>query len=412
MHGKHLMEKGYDVRVLNTKNMKKSLRFNPLAYIRRESDILSIAKMLSEALGDKGNSGNDQFWKSAKENLIIACISYVWERRENYPEEFNLPYINDLLRLSEEKVLPNGTVLQSEFDKIFSVYQKAHPKSLCARSYGNFKMNKDKTRSNVLTTLSSMLSCLDIEEARQIIGGEDEMHIEDLATKEKVAIFLCSSDTDSTWNFIITLAISLGLNKVSDIRDEHPEVGVPVVFWLDEFANGCRIKDCDKIVSVCSSRRIAMKIIVQSLTQLEKLYKDEWKIIIENCATTLVLGATGDSATYVSKRLGNQSLNIETTSQSKQTKGCSSTINKSIDKRELLTADEVERLKNDAIIMIRGEQPIIDKKYETQKDPRFKLMGYVKKGHECERNFFFEPEVYRKNKSEKSNELELEKNEL
>ena len=412
MHGKHLIEKGYDLRVLNTKNMKKSLRFNPLAYIRKESDILSIAKMLSEALGDKGNSGNDQFWKSAKENLIITCISYVWERKENYPEEFNLPHINDLLRMSEEKILPNGTVIKSEFDKIFEAYSIAHPTSLCSRSYGNFKMNRDKTRSNVLTTLSSMLSCLDIEEARQLLGGEDELHIEELATKEKIAIFLCSSDTDSTWNFIITLAITLGLNKVSDIRDENPEVGVPVIFWLDEFANGCRIKDCDKIVSVCSSRRIATKIIVQSITQLEKLYKDEWKIIIENCATTLVLGAVGDSAMYVSKRLGDQSLDVKPTSETKQLKGGSSTINHNVDKRELLTPNEVERLKDDAIIMIRGEQPIIDHKYRTQQDPRFKLMGYVKKGHNCERNFFFEPELYRKNKNKCKNKGNKEKEEV
>ncbi|MGM9531052.1 type IV secretory system conjugative DNA transfer family protein, partial [Intestinibacter sp.] len=197
-HGKHLMDKGYDVRVFNTKNMTNSLHFNPLAYIRKESDILSIAKMLSEALGDGGKSSEDSFWKSAKENLITACIAFIWERREIYPEQCNLPFVNDLLRMAEEKTDAKGRVLKSDFDKIFEINCKQKPNSLSSRCYGNFKMNKDKTRANVLTTLSSMLSCLDIEEARQILSDKDELHLEDLATKKKVAIFLCSSDTDST----------------------------------------------------------------------------------------------------------------------------------------------------------------------------------------------------------------------
>lgn len=410
MHGKHLTEKGYDLRVLNTKDMSKSLRFNPLAYIRKESDILSIAKMLSEALGDKG-SGNDQFWKSAKENLITACIAFVWERREAYPEQCNLPFINDLLRMAEEQIDEKGNPMQSDFDKLFEAYSstKENRTKLSSRSYGNFKMNKDKTRANVLTTLSSMLSCLDIEEARQLLDGEDELHLEELATKEKIAIFLCSSDTDSTWNFLTTLAVSLGLNKISDIRDEYPEKGVDVVFWLDEFANGSRIKDCDKIVAVCRSRRIAMKIIIQSITQLEKLYKDEWKIIVESCDTKLILGANGDSAKFVSEMLGKRGLNVKTTSQTKQSKGGSWSINNNIEARELLTADEVTRLNDDAVVTIRGEYPIIDKKYQTWNDEKAKLMGKVSKGHAYERNYFFEPEEYRKEKMKRIQEKINEK---
>lgn len=404
MHGKQLINKGYDVRVFNSKNMTKSLRFNPLSYIRRESDILSIAKMLSEALGDGGKSGEDAFWKSAKENLITACIAFLWERRDLYPEQCNLPYINDLLRMSEEKTDENGKVLKSDFDKIFEIYSSKYPERLSSRSYGNFKMNKDKTRANVLTTLSSMLSCLDIQEARDILSGEDELHLEDLATKDKIAIFLCSSDTDSTWNFLTTLAVSLGLNKISDIRDEHPELGTNVIFWLDEFANGSKIKDCEKVISVCRSRRIAMKIIVQSTNQLEKYYKDEWKIIVENCDTTLVLGANAESAKYISERLGKQTLNTKSTSESKGKSG-SFTTNNNVDGRELITPDEIERLKNDAIVMIRGEYPIIDKKYDTKHDKRFKLMGYVKAGKTDERNYFFEPDEYR-NKTRIKNEEE------
>lgn len=403
MHGKQLIDKGYDVRVFNSKNMTKSLRFNPLSYIRRESDILSIAKMLSEALGDGGKNGEDAFWKSAKENLITACIAFIWERRELYPEQCNLPYINDLLRMSEEKTDTNGKVLKSDFDKIFEIYSSKYPERLSSRSYGNFKMNKDKTRANVLTTLSSMLSCLDIQEARDILSGEDEMHLEDLATKNKIAIFLCSSDTDSTWNFLTTLAVSLGLNKISDIRDEHPEKGTDVIFWLDEFANGSKIKDCEKVISVCRSRRIAMKIIVQSTNQLEKCYKDEWKIIIENCDTTLVLGANGESAKYISERLGKQTLNTKSTSQSKGKNG-NFTTNNNVDGRELITADEIERLNDDAIVIIRGEYPIIDKKYDTKHDKRFKLMGYVKAGAADKRNYFFEPDEYRNNQAKREDE--------
>lgn len=397
MHGKQLKEKGYDVRVFNTKNMTKSLRFNPLAYIRRESDILSVAKIISEALGGDGK-GEEAFWKSAKENLITACISFLWERRDNYPEQCNLPFVNDLLRMAEEKLDEKGKPMKSDFDRLFESYSKANPTKLSSRSYGNFKMNKDKTRSNVLTTLSSMLSCLDIQEVRELLQGEDELHLEELATKEKIAVFLCSSDTDSTWNFLSTMAVSLGLNKISDIRDEHPELGVDVIFWLDEFANGSRIKDCDKIVSVCRSRRMAMKIIVQSITQLQKLYKDEWKIIDENCDTMLVLGAKGESAELISKRLGKQGLNTKSTSESKQSKGSNFSTNRNIEPRDLRTPDEVERLRDDCIITIRGSYPIIDKKYETLKDERIKLMGKVKEGRNNKRNFFFEPETYRKEK--------------
>lgn len=403
MHGKHLKEKGYDVRVLNTKNMTKSLRFNPLAYIRRESDILSIAKIISEALGGgKDGKGEDDFWRSAKENLITACISFLWERRDIHPEQCNLPAINDLLRMAEEKADKDGKPIKSDFDRLFETYSAAHPEKLSSRSYGNFKMNKDKTRANVLTTLSSMLSCLDIQEVRELLLGQDELHLEELATKEKIAVFLCSSDTDNTWNFLTTMAVSLGLNQICDIRDEHPELGVDVVFWLDEFANGSRIKDCDKIVSVCRSRRIAMKIIIQSITQLEKLYKDEWKIIIENCDTMLVLGANGDSAEFVSKRLGKQGLNTKSTSKSQQNKGSSFSTNYNIEARDLLTPDEIVRLDNDVIITIRGKQPILDKKYETWNDERFKLMGKVTEGRNNKKNFFFEPETYRTEKKDNS----------
>lgn len=412
MHGKHLIEKGYDVRVLNTKNMEKSLKFNPLAYIRKESDILSIAKIISEALGDSGNTGGDSFWRSAKENLITACISFLWERREMYPEQCNLPFVNDLLRMAEEKFDEDGNIIKSDLDQMFESYSEAHPTRLSSRSYGNFKMNKDKTRSNVLTTLSSMLSCLDIEEARNLLNGEDELHLEELATKDKIAIFLCSSDTDSTWNFLTTMAVSLGLNKISDIRDEYPELGVDVIFWIDEFANGSRIKDCDKIVSVCRSRRIAMKIIIQSIAQLKKIYKDEWEIIIENCDTTLVLGAKGSSAEYISKELGKQGLDVKTTSQSKQAKGGSWSTNHSIEARELLTPNEVAKLKKEVILMIRGEDPILDKKYETRKDKRSKLMGRVKKGRKYERNYFFDPDEYREERDRKIQHKNNEKDNL
>lgn len=395
MHGKHLIEKGYDVRCLNTKDMSKSLRFNPMMYIKKESDILSIAKILSETLSGGKSSNGDAFWDSAKENLITACMGYLWLNKNNNPEMCNLPSINDLLRKAEEKFDENGYSIGSDFDMMMAKFAHENPTSLCARAYGNFKQSTDKTRSNIILTLQNMLSCLDIQEARELFSGDDELKLWELATEEKIAVFLCSSDTDSTWNWITTLAISLGLNVISNKRDENPELGVDVVFWLDEFANGSRIKDCDKIVAVCRSRRIHMKIILQSIVQLQKLYEKEWKAIVENCDTTLSLGAQGETAKWLSESLGKTGLNTTTKSRTIQAKGGSTSINSSIESRNLIEPAEIERLDKECIIKIRGEQPVIDLKYQTHLDKRFKLMGDVSKGKNDDRNFFFNPVEYR-----------------
>ncbi|MBX4272068.1 VirD4-like conjugal transfer protein, CD1115 family [Clostridium estertheticum] len=398
MHGKQLKEKGYDVRCLNTKNMEKSLRFNPMNYINKESDILSIAKILSESL-NSGKTGGDAFWDSAKENLITACMGYLWLNKKNNPEMCNLPAINDLLRSAEEEFDEKGFSMGSEFDRKMARFSNDNPSSLCARAYGNFKQSTDKTRSNIILTLQNMLSCLDIQEARDLFSGEDELKLWELATEEKIAIFLCSSDTDSTWGWITTLAIALGLNVISNIRDENPDKGVDVIFWLDEFANGSRIRDCDKIVAVCRSRRIHMKIILQSIVQLQKLYEKEWEAIIENCDTILSLGSQGKTAKWLSEALGKTGLDTTSSSASKQTKGGSSSINSSIESRNLMDAAEIERLDKECIIKIRGEQPVIDEKYQTNLDKRFKLMGDVRKGHSDEKNYFFEPTEYRNSKA-------------
>ncbi|WP_288326048.1 VirD4-like conjugal transfer protein, CD1115 family [uncultured Clostridium sp.] len=411
MHGKHLRQKGFDIRCLNTKDMSKSLRFNPLSYIRKESDILSIAKILSETLSNgKSQKSDDTFFESAKENLITACIGYLWLNKNNDPKMFNLPAINDLLRLAEEEFDEKGYSMGSEFDRIMSRFAHDNPKTLCARAYGNFKQALDKTRSNIIQTLQVMLSCLDIEEARNLFSGEDELKLWELATEEKIAVFLCSSDTDSTWNWITTLAVALGLNVISNIRDEHPEIGEDVVFWLDEFANGSRIKDCDKIVSVCRSRRIHMKIILQSIVQLQKLYEKEWEAIIENCDTVLSLGAQGKTAKWLSEALGKTGLNTTSTSRTKQAKGGSMSINSNIESRNLIEQAEIERLDKECIIKIRGEQPVIDLKYQTQLDKRIKLMGDVSEGHSNKNNFFFDPVVYRERKNKANNRANIEKN--
>ncbi len=400
MHGQHLKSKGYDIRCLNTKDMSKSLRFNPMSYIQKESDILSIAKILSETLsGGKNSSGGDAFWDSAKENLITACMGFLWSNRKVQPTKCNLPAINDLLRMAEEEFDENGFSLGSEFDRIMSKYAYDNPTSLCARSYGNFKQAQDKTRSNIIQTLQVMLSCLDIQEAKELFSGNDELKLWELATEEKIAVFLCSSDTDSTWNWITTLAIALGLNSISNVRDEHPEKGEDVVFWLDEFANGSRIKDCDKIVAVCRSRRIHMKIILQSIVQLQKLYEKEWEAIAENCDTVLSLGAQGKSAKWLSESLGKTGLDTTSSSRSVQAKGGSSSKNFNIESRNLIEPSEIERLDKECIIKIRGEQPVIDLKYATNLDKRFKVMGDVSKGRTDSKNFFFNPSEYRNSKS-------------
>lgn len=397
MHGKHLIQKGYDVRCLNTKDMKKSLRFNPINYINKESDILSIAKILSESL-NSGSKNSDAFWDSAKENLITACMGYLWLNKNNNSDMCNLPAINDLLRCAEEEFDEKGYSMGSEFDRIMARFAKDNPTSLCARAYGNFKQSTDKTRSNIILTLQNMLSCLDIQEARELFSGEDELKLWELATEEKIAIFLCSSDTDSTWGWITTLAIALGLNVISNIRDENPEKGEDVVFWLDEFANGSRIKDCDKIVAVCRSRRIHMKIILQSIVQLQKLYEKEWEAITENCDTILSLGSQGKTAKWLSEALGKTGLDTTSSSKSIQAKGGSNSISRNIESRNLMDASEIERLDKECIIKIRGEQPVIDEKYQTNLDSNFPLMGDVSKGRSYEKNYFFNPAEYRKYK--------------
>ena len=276
----------YRIKVLNTINFSKSMKYNPLAYVRSEKDILKLVNVIIANTKGDGEKSSEDFWVKAERLLYCALIGYIWYEAE--PEERNFITLLDLLNACEAR--EDDETYKSPVDILFDDLAKKQPEHFAVKQYVKFKMAAGKTLKSILVSCGARLAPFDIKELRDIMT-EDELELDTMGDR-KTALFLIMSDTDTTFNFVIAMLQSQLFNLLCDKADDFYNGRLPVHVrcLLDEFANIGQIPNFDKLIATIRSREISASIILQSQSQLKTIYKDAADTIVGNCDSTLFLG--------------------------------------------------------------------------------------------------------------------------
>ena len=356
----------YRIKVLNTINFKKSMKYNPFAYIRSEKDILKLVNVIIANTKGDGEKSSEDFWVKAERLLYCALIGYIWYEAE--PEEKNFLTLLELINASEAR--EDDEEFQSPVDLLFAKLEKEHPDHFAVKQYRKFKLAAGKTLKSILISCGARLAPFDIAELREIMS-DDELELDTLGDR-KTALFLIMSDTDASFNFLISMIYSQLFNLLCEKADDvyGGRLPVHVRCLIDEAANIGQIPQLEKLVATIRSREISACLILQAQSQLKALYKDNADTIIGNMDSRLFLGGSEPTTLKeLSTALGKETIDTRTSSQSKGRNG-SFSQNFQQTGRELMTPDEVRRLDNkNAIVLIRGEKPVIDEKYDILKHP-------------------------------------------
>ena len=309
-HGKVVYEP-YRIKVLNTINFSKSMKYNPLAYVRSEKDILKLVNVIIANTKGDGEKSSEDFWIKAERLLYCALIGYIWYEAE--PEEKNFITLLELINACEAR--EDDETYKSPVDILFDDLAKKQPEHFAVKQYVKFKMAAGKTLKSILVSCGARLSPFDIKELRDIMT-EDELELDTMGDR-KTALFLIMSDTDTTFNFVIAMLQSQLFNLLCDKADDFYNGRLPVHVrcLLDEFANIGQIPNFDKLIATIRSREISASIILQSQSQLKTIYKDAADTIVGNCDVTLFLGGKEKSTLKeISELLGKET--IDSLSQS------------------------------------------------------------------------------------------------
>lgn len=366
----YLLEKeGYEIKVIDLIDMKKSHGYNPFHYIQDDKDILKLITNLIRNTTPKGAQTTDPFWDKSETALLQALMLYLFH--EAPEEEQNFSMVMEMIGAAE--IREDDEDFESPLDLLFERLEDEKPGSLAYKQYQIFKKAPPKTAESILISVGVRLAVFNLEEMANLTTY-DELELEKLGER-KTALFALIPDNDSTFNFLIgmlyTQLFQMLYYQADRVHDG--ELPVPVHFVMDEFANVALPDEFDKLLSTMRSKRISVSIILQNLAQLKTLYKDSWESIVGNCDELLYLGGNEQSThKFISEYLGKETLDTNTYGKSTGHSGSYST-NYQQTGRELLTADEVRLLDNDyALLFIRGEKPIFDKKYDLLKHPRIK----------------------------------------
>lgn len=387
--GKLLQRNGYCIKVLNTINFKKSMRYNPFAYIQSEKDILKLVNtIIMNTKGDGEKSGED-FWVKAERLFYSALVGYIWY--EAPEEEKNFITMLDLINASEAK--EDDDDFQSPVDILFEQLEEKDPEHFAVRQYKKFLLSAGKTRSSILVSCGARLAPFDIKELRDLMEY-DELELDTLGDR-KTALFLIMSDTDSTFNFVIAILQSQLFNLLCDKADDvyGGRLPIHVRCLLDEFANIGQIPQFDKLIATIRSREISASIILQSQSQLKSIYKDAADTIVSNCDTTLFLGGKEKSTLKeLSEVLGKETIDSFNTSENRGTQ-VSHGLNYQKLGKELMSQDELAVMDGGkCILQVRGVRPFFSDKYDITKHPNYKYLADADKKNE------FDIERYMKKK--------------
>ena len=362
----------YRIKVLNTINFSKSMKYNPLAYVRSEKDILKLVNVIIANTKGDGEKSSEDFWVKAERLLYCALIGYIWYEAE--PEERNFITLLDLLNACEAR--EDDETYKSPVDILFDDLAKKQPEHFAVKQYVKFKMAAGKTLKSILVSCGARLAPFDIKELRDIMT-EDELELDTMGDR-KTALFLIMSDTDTTFNFVIAMLQSQLFNLLCDKADDFYNGRLPVHVrcLLDEFANIGQIPNFDKLIATIRSREISASIILQSQSQLKTIYKDAADTIVGNCDSTLFLGGKEKGTLKeISELLGKET--IDSLSQS-ENRGAQTSHGLSYQKlgKELMTQDEIAVMDGGkCILQLRGVRPFFSNKFDITKHPRYRYLS-------------------------------------
>jgi len=367
--GNVLVRNRYRIKCLNLINFKKSMHYNPLAYLRSEKDILKLVNTLIVNTKGEGEKSSEDFWVKAERLFYTALIGYIWY--EAPAEEQNFLTLLELLNACEAREEDEN--YKSPVDILFDNLEAKDPDHFAVKQYKKFKMAAGKTLKSILISCAARLAPFDIRELRDLMAY-DELELDTLGDS-KATLFVIISDTDTTFNFVAALLYSQLFNLLCDKADDYygGRLPVHVRLILDEFANIGQIPNFDKLIATIRSREISASIILQSQSQLKAIYKDNADTIVGNCDSTLFLGGKEKSTLKeVSELLGKETIDSFNRSE---TRGGQASFGLNYQKlgKELMTQDELAVMDGGkCILMLRGVRPFLSDKYDLTKHPNYK----------------------------------------
>ena len=370
--GKMLLKNGYKVKVLNTINFKKSMHYNPFAYIRSEKDILKLVNTIILNTKGEGQQSGEDFWVKAEKLYYTALIGYIWY--ECVEAEQNFTTLLDMINASEAR--EDDEEFKNPVDLMFDELEEREPDHFAVKQYKKYKLAAGKTAKSILISCGARLAPFDIKELRDLTSY-DELEL-DMLGDEKTALFVIISDTDDTFNFIVSIMYTQLFNLLCDRADDvyNGRLPIHVRCLLDEFANIGQIPKFEKLIATIRSREISASIILQSKSQLKAIYKDNADTIEGNCDTTLFLGGKEKTTLKeLAEVLGKETIDLYNTSD---TRGTSQSYGLNYQKtgKELMSQDEIAVMDGGKCIMqLRGVRPFFSNKFDITKHKQYHLLS-------------------------------------
>ena len=375
--GKMLEDNGYEIRILNTINFKKSMKYNPFSYIHSEKDILKLVQTIIANTKGEGEKAGEDFWVKAEKLYYTALIAYIYY--EAPKEEKNFATLLDMIDASE--VREDDENYKNPIDRLFEALEKKEPRHFAVKQYKKYKLAAGKTAKSILISCGARLAPFDIQELRDLMS-EDELELDCLGDR-KTALFVIISDTDDTFNFVVSIMYSQLFNLLCDKADDvyGGRLPVHVRFLLDEFANIGLIPKFEKLIATIRSREISASIILQAQSQLKAIYKDNADTIIGNCDSTLFLGGKEKTTLKeLSETLGKETIDLYNISETKSNQN-SFAMNYQKTGKDLMSQDEITVMDGGkCIFQLRGVRPFFSDKYDITKHKNYSLLeDYDKK---------------------------------
>lgn len=387
--GKMLEDNGYEIKILNTINFKKSMKYNPFAYLRSEKDILKLVQTIIANTKGEGEKAGEDFWVKAEKLYYTALIGYIFYEAPR--EEKNFATLLDMIDASE--VREDDETYMNPIDRLFEALEKKEPTHFAVKQYKKYKLAAGKTAKSILISCGARLAPFDIQELRDLMK-EDELELDTLGDR-KTALFVIISDTDDTFNFVVSIMYSQLFNLLCDKADDvyGGRLPVHVRCLLDEFANIGLIPKFEKLIATIRSREISASIILQAQSQLKAIYKDNADTIVGNCDSTLFLGGKEKTTLKeLSETLGKETIDLYNTSETRSNQK-SFGLNYQKTGKELMSQDEITVMDGSkCIFQLRGVRPFLSDKYDITKHKNYRLLeDYDKKN-------LFDIESYMKRK--------------
>ncbi|AWZ30179.1 TPA: VirD4-like conjugal transfer protein, CD1115 family [Streptococcus agalactiae] len=375
--GKMLEDNGYEIKILNTINFKKSMKYNPFAYLRSEKDILKLVQTIIANTKGEGEKAGEDFWVKAEKLYYTALIGYIFY--EAPKEEKNFATLLDMIDASE--VREDDETYMNPIDRLFEALEKKEPTHFAVKQYKKYKLAAGKTAKSILISCGARLAPFDIQELRDLMK-EDELELDTLGDR-KTALFVIISDTDDTFNFVVSIMYSQLFNLLCDKADDEYGGRLPVHVrcLLDEFANIGLIPKFEKLIATIRSREISASIILQAQSQLKAIYKDNADTIVGNCDSNLFLGGKEKTTLKeLSETLGKETIDLYNTSETRSNAN-SYGLNYQKTGKELMSQDEITVMDGSkCIFQLRGVRPFLSDKFDITRHKNYKLLeDYDKK---------------------------------